>query len=143
MKTTLILIAFFCLIGCSNASKTTEIEDKTSEPTSSEKLPEMPVLPEPVSLTGKFMYYADAATFENCSDSMRYDVQPQAGDHKADAKYLELERYYLNQDIEDMSPVYIALQGHVVKRTDGEEGLANIIVPTEFSAIRQADTDCK
>lgn len=142
----LVLVSSLSFAACNNSTKSTDSGNVVVEGTDTEELPETITDTNEngsSSMIGKFSYYADAATFEDCENGVRYSVQPDAGEYKQGDKYLELERYYLSKATEAGIPIYVVLEGHLTKKDEAEEGLEDIIVPTKFSEIEKEKTDCK
>jgi len=94
-------------------------------------------------MRGEFVYYADGASFKYCSNGMIFDVQAKYGMYDEGEKYLDLETYYLKKDLEPLKPIYIEIDGHIVSRDEGEEGIKNVLVPTRFVELDKVETDCK
>ena len=67
-----------------------------------------------MTLEGMFRYMADAALFRDCRSGKAFPVA-------MEAKYIDLERAYLDSDVEPGSEIMVRLRGRYLERT-GMEG---------------------
>lgn len=66
-------------------------------------------LPVAGAMTGAFVYFADAALFEDCRTGLRVPVAMEGG-------YLALERAYLDAGADPAAPVLVTVQGDIAMR---------------------------
>ena len=76
-----------------------------------------------MELEGMFRYMADAALFRDCRNNKSYPVSMEGG-------YIELERAYLNSDIEAGAEIMAQLTGRLLERPsmEGNSNEVNLIV---------------
>jgi uncharacterized lipoprotein YbaY/heat shock protein HslJ len=83
-----------------------------------------------LELAGSFSYMADAALFEDCRDRRVYPVAMEGA-------YLELERAYLDADVEPGQPLMVQLEGRFLERPAMEgDRMEVMLVVDSFEAIR-------
>ncbi|WP_088324001.1 hypothetical protein [Polaribacter tangerinus] len=93
--------------------------------------------------TGKFIYFADAAVFEDCETGVKHAVKPKEGTYENTEGYLALEKYYSTNVKEPGTPIYIELEGYNVSKNPEVEGWKNTIIPTVFKVIKKEESGCK
>ena len=121
LNTFLIILSAFSLFAC----------EKHVESTSKEAVDQVDMMPVPVqapssdgddaqgnspgmALEGMFRYMADAALFRDCRSGKAFPVA-------MEAKYIDLERAYLDSSVEPGSEIMVRLRGRYLERT-GMEG---------------------
>lgn len=85
------------------------------------------------AMTGTFIYFADAALFEDCRTGQRYPVAME-GD------YLALERAYLDAATEPAAPVLVTVEGDIAMRPPMEGPDRPILRVNRFVALWPDDT---
>ncbi len=79
---------------------------------------------------GRYVYYADAATFVDCVGGSRYPVAQERDNAALEAAYLEARP-------EPMAELVVALEGHLARRPsrDGDRQ-ATVVIVERFAGIR-------
>ena len=91
--------------------------------------------PPGMELEGMFRYMADAALFRDCRDNKTYPVSMEGA-------YIELERAYLNSDIEAGSEVMIKLRGRLLERPAMEGNSNEVKLIVDNLHTLQPDKSC-
>jgi uncharacterized lipoprotein YbaY/heat shock protein HslJ len=88
-----------------------------------------------MALQGMFRYMADAALFRDCRTNKTYPVS-------MEAKYIELERAYLNSGIEPGSEVMITLRGRLLERPSTEGNINKVKLIVDILEKLEPDNSC-
>lgn len=92
---------------------------------------DLPSLP----MTGSFVYFADAATFEHCESGQRFGVAMQGG-------YLDLERAYLAERLAPQAPMLVVIDGQIATLPAMEGPPQRMVVVDRLIDTRPGE-DCR
>lgn len=87
-------------------------------------------------LRGEFRYFADAATFVECSSGRLFPV---AGD----SAFVRLQRSYLDQRLSNEASVLVEIHGALEARAGMEDGSADETLVVDSSAVLSPTSDCE
>ncbi len=81
-------------------------------------------------IVGRYVYYADAATFVDCVGGSRYPVAQERDNAALEAAYLEARP-------NPMAELVVALEGHLARRPSREgDRQATVVIVERFAGIR-------
>jgi hypothetical protein len=87
---------------------------RPKDPTIITRTESFTLLEKPISMSGKFRYYADSPSFTEQITQQRWPVW-------MDSTYLEVERYYLQHSPEPGAEMPLQIKGHLVMRPSMED----------------------
>ncbi len=112
-----LVVALFAF-GCSSATVTPELDTADAEASS-----------DPETMTGLFIYMADAPLFTDCTTGDRHPVA-------MEADYLPLERAYLESRTEPGAPLLVEFTGSIESRAAMEgDGTEKTVIVTRFERV--------
>lgn len=104
------------MISCKNNSADNKANDQNAalQNESVEKIDTAGIKVEEVeSITGNFLYMADAALFTYCGTGKKVPVS-------MEGEYILVERAYLNANLKTLEPLFIEIIGDIGARDNGE-----------------------